>query len=174
MAWFSIRKDEYSFPEQAKVANSIVRAGGRVGVGSHGQLEGLGYHWNLWMLQSGGMSSRRDHMTKTAKKMNPAKAKRLESRGWKMGNAADFLGLTEAEAALVEMKLSLSDAVRKARKQRRITQVALAKHLNSSQSRVAKLEAGDPGVSLDLLVRASLATGTTRAEVAAALSRESP
>ncbi|MBA3343412.1 MAG: PD40 domain-containing protein [Gemmatimonadaceae bacterium] len=52
--WFA--KDEYSFPEQAKVANSIVRAGGRVGVGSHGQLQGLGYHWELWMLQSGGMS----------------------------------------------------------------------------------------------------------------------
>jgi len=52
--WFA--KDEYSFPEQAKIANSIVRAGGRVGVGSHGQLQGLGYHWELWMLQSGGMS----------------------------------------------------------------------------------------------------------------------
>ena len=52
--WFS--KDEYSFPEQAKIANSIVRAGGLVGVGSHGQLQGLGYHWELWMLQSGGMS----------------------------------------------------------------------------------------------------------------------
>ena len=53
--WFA--KDEYSFPEQAKVANAIVRAGGRVGVGSHGQLQGLGYHWELWMLQSGGMSN---------------------------------------------------------------------------------------------------------------------
>ncbi|MDO8501606.1 MAG: helix-turn-helix transcriptional regulator [Gemmatimonadaceae bacterium] len=104
--------------------------------------------------------------------MNPAKAKRLESRGWKIGTAADFLGLTEAEAALVEIKLSLSDAVRKARKRRGITQVALAKSLNSSQSRIAKLEAGGPGVSLDLLVRAALVTGTTRSEVAAALSRE--
>ena len=53
--WFA--KDEYSFPEQAKVANAIVKAGGRVGVGSHGQLQGLGYHWELWMLQSGGMSA---------------------------------------------------------------------------------------------------------------------
>ncbi len=52
--WFA--KDEYSFPAQAKIANSIVRAGGIVGVGSHGQLQGLGYHWELWMIQSGGMS----------------------------------------------------------------------------------------------------------------------
>lgn len=53
--WFA--RDEYSFPEQAKIANAIVRGGGRVGVGSHGQLQGLGYHWELWMLQSGGMSN---------------------------------------------------------------------------------------------------------------------
>ena len=52
--WF--RKDEYAFPKIAEAAAGIVRAGGRVGVGSHGQLQGLGYHWELWMLQSGGMT----------------------------------------------------------------------------------------------------------------------
>ncbi|MEP6689743.1 MAG: amidohydrolase family protein [Gemmatimonadaceae bacterium] len=53
--WFS--KDEQVYPAIAKVANDIVKAGGRIGVGSHGQLQGLGYHWELWMVQSGGMSA---------------------------------------------------------------------------------------------------------------------
>jgi Tol biopolymer transport system component len=52
--WF--RSDEYAFPKIAEAAGKIVRAGGRVGVGSHGQLQGLGYHWELWMLQSGGLT----------------------------------------------------------------------------------------------------------------------
>ncbi|MDH3734771.1 MAG: amidohydrolase family protein, partial [Gemmatimonadota bacterium] len=37
-------------------AKRVVEAGGYVGVGSHGQLQGLGYHWELWSVQSGGMS----------------------------------------------------------------------------------------------------------------------
>ena len=53
--WFM--KEEYPFVEEAKIANEIVKAGGRIGVGSHGQLQGLGYHWELWMVQSGGMSN---------------------------------------------------------------------------------------------------------------------
>src|SRR5829696_4034437 len=53
--WY--QKDEYSFDKIAKAANDIVKAGGRVGVGSHGQLQGLGYHWEMWMVQSGGMSN---------------------------------------------------------------------------------------------------------------------
>lgn len=53
--WYD--RDEYSFDKIAKGANEIVKAGGRVGVGSHGQLQGLGYHWEMWMLASGGMSN---------------------------------------------------------------------------------------------------------------------
>jgi len=53
--WY--QRDEYSFDKIAKGANDIVKAGGRVGVGSHGQLQGLGYHWEMWMLASGGMSN---------------------------------------------------------------------------------------------------------------------
>ena len=51
--WFMT--DEYPFTHIAKHANEIVRAGGLVGVGSHGQLQGLGYHWELWSVASGGM-----------------------------------------------------------------------------------------------------------------------
>lgn len=52
--WF--RKDEYSFPKLAAQAAKILREGGLIGVGSHGQLQGLGYHWELWMLSSGGLT----------------------------------------------------------------------------------------------------------------------
>ncbi|HWZ98361.1 MAG TPA: amidohydrolase family protein [Candidatus Dormibacteraeota bacterium] len=53
-AWF--RKDEYAFPKLAAQVAKLQREGGLVGVGSHGQLQGLGYHWELWMLASGGMT----------------------------------------------------------------------------------------------------------------------
>ena len=52
--WFM--DEEYNFPDVAKAANDIVKAGGRIGVGSHGQLQGLGYHWEMWSLAKGGMS----------------------------------------------------------------------------------------------------------------------
>jgi Tol biopolymer transport system component len=53
-AWF--RKDEYEFPKLAAQMAKLERAGGLVGVGSHGQLQGLGYDWEMWMLASGGMT----------------------------------------------------------------------------------------------------------------------
>jgi len=53
-AWF--RKDEYAFPRLSAQVAKLAREGGLVGVGSHGQLQGLGYHWEMWMLSSGGMT----------------------------------------------------------------------------------------------------------------------
>ncbi|MBV8515630.1 MAG: PD40 domain-containing protein, partial [Acidobacteria bacterium] len=53
-AWF--RKDEFAFPKLAAQMAKLERDGGLVGVGSHGQLQGLGYHWEMWMLASGGMT----------------------------------------------------------------------------------------------------------------------
>lgn len=102
--------------------------------------------------------------------MDRSKRKRLENAGWRVGSAMDFLGLSAAEEQLVAMKLSLSTRLKKTRERRRITQTDLAKRMGSSQSRVAKMEAGDPGVSLDLLVQGLLAIGATRREIAAALS----
>ncbi|HZI40150.1 MAG TPA: amidohydrolase family protein, partial [Gemmatimonadaceae bacterium] len=52
--WFM--DEEYNFPSVAKAANDIVKAGGHIGVGSHGQLNGLGYHWEMWSIAKGGMS----------------------------------------------------------------------------------------------------------------------
>lgn len=102
--------------------------------------------------------------------MDARKRKRLVSAGWRVGTTADFLGLTKDEVALIDMRHDLSFFVRTARRRSRMSQAALADRLGSSQSRVAKLEAGDPSVSLDLIVRAAIAAGGTRAEVAKALA----
>lgn len=97
--------------------------------------------------------------------MQKAKKKRLESAGWRVGNAAAFLKLSPEEAAFVELKLALADSLRKLRMRHHWTQTAVAKRLDSSQSRVAKMEAADPTVSIDLLVRALLALGASRKDV---------
>jgi DNA-binding XRE family transcriptional regulator len=98
--------------------------------------------------------------------MNRGKRKRLEKAGWRVGTVQDFLGLSDAETALVEVKVNLSAKLREQRQRREISQQALAKLLGSSQSRVAKIEAGDPSVSADLLLKALFATGVTKKELA--------
>ena len=103
--------------------------------------------------------------------MDVKKRKRLEAAGWTVGDAVAFLKLTPEEAALVEMRLALSRSLRERRLEAGLTQTALARHLGSSQSRVAKLEAGDPSVSLELLIRGLLAVGASRKDVAHALAR---
>jgi ribosome-binding protein aMBF1 (putative translation factor) len=92
--------------------------------------------------------------------MDRKKKARLQSAGWAVSSAKDFLGLSEAESALIELKLELSRVHRERRERAGISQQALAKRLHSSQSRVAKMEAGDPSVSMDLLVRSLLVLGT--------------
>ena len=94
--------------------------------------------------------------------MNTAKRKRLESKGWKVGTAEEFLNLSPEESAYVELKLALSRTLQETRREKKMTQEQLARLLKSSQSRVAKMELGDPSVSLDLLVRSLLAVGTSR------------
>ncbi len=102
--------------------------------------------------------------------MNKTKQRKLERAGWKVGSAKELLGLTPEEAAYIEMRLALAHHLRQLRTRRRLTQVEAARILRSSQSRVAKLEAGDPSVSLDLLVRSNLALGASRKDVAKTLS----
>lgn len=93
--------------------------------------------------------------------MREGKRKRLEAKGWRIGGAADFLGLSPDEERYVELKLRLAQGLKQRRMRRRLTQVELAKAMRSSQSRVAKMEAGDPSVSVDLLIRSLLAMGVT-------------
>ncbi|HSG38308.1 MAG TPA: helix-turn-helix transcriptional regulator [Thermoanaerobaculia bacterium] len=90
----------------------------------------------------------------------------LEATGWKVGTVEEFLGLTPEESAYIELRLKLSDAVRKLRKEKRVTQVKLAELLSSSQSRVAKMEAADESVSVDLLIRSLLVLGASHQDVA--------
>ncbi len=89
--------------------------------------------------------------------MNKAQKARFAKARWKLGTAADVLGLSDAEAALVEAKLRLGDVVRTVRQRRHLSQAALAKLMKSSQSRVAKVENRDTEVSLDLQLRAIFA-----------------
>lgn len=101
--------------------------------------------------------------------MRNARLKELRAAGWKVGGAKDFLKLTTEEALMVELKLSFTHALKQARAKRHLSQTELAQRMGSSQSRVAKIEAGDPTVSLDLIVRALLAAGATRQELQRAL-----
>ena len=98
--------------------------------------------------------------------MRKAKRERLEKKGWKTGTAAEFLELSPEEAAYIELKLRLSSSLRRRRQRRKMTQDQLARLISSSQSRVAKMEAGDPSVSIDLLIRSLLALGTSERDLA--------
>ena len=102
--------------------------------------------------------------------MNAGKFKKLQAAGWKVGSARDFLNLSDEEVKLVELKLSLINAVKQARQKRGLSQIELAARMRSSQSRIAKIEAGDRTVSLDLIVRAFFATGATSQELQRAFS----
>lgn len=103
--------------------------------------------------------------------MKKSKRARLEAAGWRLGSAGDFLDLTPEEAAFVETKLALSHTLRLRRTAQRLSQLALAKRLHSSQSRVAKMEAADATVSVDLLLRALFALGARPRDVATAIRK---
>lgn len=96
--------------------------------------------------------------------MDKAKRERLEAQGWKVGTVADFLELTPEESMLVEIKLALSRSL-KSRRQAIMTQGELASRIGSSQPRVANAENGEASVSIELLIRAMLATGATPKEI---------
>ena len=102
--------------------------------------------------------------------MNKAKMEKLKAAGWKIGSAKDFLSLSKEEAALVEIKVALAASLRRRRLRKKLTQEGLAKLLKSSQSRVAKMEAADSSVSIDLLLRSLLAMGVTQRGVAKILA----
>ena len=103
-------------------------------------------------------------------KMRKAKQERLKKMGWQIGSEDDFLELTPEESAYVDLKLRLSDSLRKRRTQEKLSQKELAKLVKSSQSRVAKMEAGDPTVSLDLLIKTLLALGASDTDLADAIA----
>lgn len=93
--------------------------------------------------------------------MKKKKRAALERRGWRVGTVAEFLELSPAESAIIEVKLALGRTLRQRRTEQGLTQVELARQLGSSQSRIAKMEASDASVSVDLLVRSLFALGVT-------------
>jgi DNA-binding XRE family transcriptional regulator len=98
--------------------------------------------------------------------MDKKKKKALESRGYTVGSVDEFLGLSREESEYIDLKMTLSHALAAKRKKSNLTQVQLARKLKSSQSRIAKMEKGDPSVSLDLLVKFLLAIGATKKNIA--------
>lgn len=101
--------------------------------------------------------------------MDEKKRERLEKAGWQVVSVRELLDLTDEEAAYVELKVELSSALRRRRKRLRWSQEMLASRLHSSQSRVAKIESADPTVSLDLLIKALIATGVSGTDIARSL-----
>jgi DNA-binding XRE family transcriptional regulator len=97
--------------------------------------------------------------------MRETKRKKLEKAGWKVSDAHEFLELTPEESTYIELKLRLAADVQSRRKEKGLTQSRLAELMNSSQSRVAKMEAGDPSVSLDLLIRSLLVLGASQKDL---------
>ena len=106
--------------------------------------------------------------------MNATRKNRLERAGWSIGDAAGFLQLTEEERRFLDLKIALAGGVRELREREGLTQAALASRLGSSQSRVAKLEAADRSVSLDLIMRPLFSIGATPAEIAKWIRRADP
>lgn len=98
--------------------------------------------------------------------MDKKKQEILEAAGWKVGTADEFLGLLPEESAYLDIRLALAAGLRQKRLAAHLTQVQLARRIKSSQSRLAKMEAGDPTVSMDLLIRTLLSLGVTRQDLA--------
>jgi DNA-binding XRE family transcriptional regulator len=101
--------------------------------------------------------------------MKRSKRSKLKAHGWKIGDTQDFLRLSDEEIEYIEIKLALSQKVRQLRLERKMTQEQTARLIGSSQSRVAKIEAGDPTVSIDLQVKSLIALGASRDELAQAI-----
>ena len=102
--------------------------------------------------------------------MKASKRKKLEKAGWRVSSADEFLDLSPDESDYIEMKLALSETLKEERTKKKLSQVELARMIASSQSRVAKMEAADPSVSIDLLLRSLLVLGVPRKKVAKAFA----
>ena len=97
--------------------------------------------------------------------MEAAKRMKLEKLGWTVGDTSEFLELSPEEAALIETKLRLAAQLKVSRQKQKLSQKAFAEKLKSSQSRVAKMEAGDPSVSVDLIMKALFTLGLSPKQV---------
>jgi ribosome-binding protein aMBF1 (putative translation factor) len=99
-----------------------------------------------------------------------SKRKNLEKAGFKVGTVQEFLGLSDEETALIDLKVRLIELLKSARTSAGMTQHELAKLLASSQSRVAKIEGARADVSLDLICKALFALGISRQAIGKVIS----
>ena len=102
--------------------------------------------------------------------MDKRKRERLLAAGWKVSTTAEFLDLSPEEEALVEARISLTRRIRSVREEKGMTQVQVARLIGSSQSRVAKMEAADRTVSIDMMMRTLFRLGQTPRQVGRALA----
>ena len=102
--------------------------------------------------------------------MDPVKRQKLEAAGYKVSTVAEFLELTPEEEAIVEIRVAVSKSLKRMRQQEQLSQQKLAEKTNLSQSCVAKREASDKSVSIDLLIKSLISLGATREDIAAAIS----
>ncbi len=91
--------------------------------------------------------------------MDATKRKALEAAGWKVGDAAEFLGMSAEERELLDARVEVAMAIRRRRKALHLSQKDLGARLRTTQPRVAKIERAASDVSLDQLVRALAAVG---------------
>ena len=105
--------------------------------------------------------------------MDKNKRQKLEAAGYWVGDAAEFLGLSEEERQIVELRLAISRAFRERREKLGLTQAKVAAKMKSTQSRVAKIEAAAAGVSLELMLSGLFAMGGTLSDLSAVINRKS-
>jgi ribosome-binding protein aMBF1 (putative translation factor) len=102
--------------------------------------------------------------------MTPEKRDRLESAGFRVGDAADFVDLSREEHEMVELRVSLARLVSDLRRSTRLTQKQLAARIGSDQARISRLEAADLSVSVDQMLEAAFALGASRKDIADVLT----
>ncbi len=91
--------------------------------------------------------------------MNSKKRKALKAAGWKIGDAADFLGMSDQERQLLDARVEVALAVRRQRESHKLSQQQLASRIKTSQPRIVKIERAAADVSLDQLLRTFAAAG---------------
>lgn len=102
--------------------------------------------------------------------MNQSKTTQLEQAGWVPDETRDFLEMSRADVQLVELKMKLGEYMRDARRHRRWSQEQMAENIGSSLAQIIMMEAADPSISLDLMVKALLSMGASPRDIGRALA----